>query len=76
MLDDVLEHGRIELVCDFLPATFADDEPGIPQHREMPRNRRPTRVEPVGYLTRRHGTLAQERQDLTTRVVGQGAKGS
>jgi hypothetical protein len=74
MLNEVLKYGRIQLVTDLLPMTFGHDEASLTQHREMPGDRWPTRVELRRDFPRRERSIAQQAEDATTSLVGECAK--
>ena len=71
MLDEVLKDGRVQLVIDRLALSFGDDEPTGPEHREMPRDGRPARMELVGDFAGRPWARAEEIENLPPRFVGQ-----
>ena len=73
VLDEVLEHRRVQLVMDRLPFAFGDNQAAGTQDGQMPRDRRPARVELGGDFTGRARAVAEEIEDVAARLVGEGA---
>src|SRR4030095_16983262 len=76
VLDEILEHRRIQLVDDLLPVALRENEPGVAEHAQVARDRRPRRREVIGDVAGRARTIAQETQYLAARRIGQGTEGS
>src|SRR6266567_1498055 len=70
VFDEVVEHGRIELIDDLLPVALRQNEVGVAQHGEVPRDRGPRRREAFGDLPRRARSVAQQAKDLAPGRVG------
>src|SRR6266545_4754650 len=71
--DDILEDRRVQLVEDFLPLPLCDYEARLAEDGEMPRDRRPARMEVIGNLAGSPGPAAQEIEDVAPRLVSKRA---
>src|SRR5262245_16503895 len=52
VLDEILEHRRVEFVLDLLSVSFGRDQTCLLEDAEVPRHSGPARVEPTGDLAR------------------------
>lgn len=74
MVDEVLEHGGVELVDDLLAVALGENEPGVAEHAEVPGDRGPRRGKVFGDFTRCARSVAQELEDVAARGVGECAE--
>src|SRR3954471_4355857 len=71
VIDHVLEHGCVELVDDLLAVALRENQLGVPQDREMARDRRPSGRKFLGDLPGGLRALPEELEDVATSRVGQ-----
>src|ERR1700694_1449617 len=74
VFDDVLKHGRIQLVHDVLAIPLGQNQLRVLQHAEMTRDGSPAGAELLGDLPRGARSGAQKLEDLAPGWVGEGAE--
>ena len=75
MVDEILKDRGIELVHDLLAVALGENEPGVAQCAEVPRDGRPRGGEVLSDLAGGFGSVAKEVQDLAPRRIGERAEG-
>jgi hypothetical protein len=74
VLNQVLKDRRVELVVNRLAFAFGDHEAAGAEHREVPRDGGPARVELIGDLPGRAGPGAEVVEDLPACLVRERAE--
>src|SRR4051812_37230641 len=75
VLDEVVEDGGVELVDDLLALSLGDDETGVAELPEVPRDGGPGSWEMVGDFARGLRTVFEETEDVAAGGIGQGFEG-
>src|SRR5712671_3399991 len=74
MFDDILKNGGVQLVHDVLSVPLGQDQIGVLEYAQVPRDCRPAGGELLGDFARRSRPRAQKLEDLTPGWIRQGSK--
>src|SRR5471032_1212688 len=75
VLDEVVEDGGVELVDDLLAVALGQNQSGVAQLPQVPRDRRPRGGEVRRDLAGRARSIAQQAENLPTSRISEGFKG-
>src|SRR5690349_4376594 len=74
LLEDIVEHGGVELVDDLLAVALGENEPGVAEHAEVARHGRPRGWEMLCDLARGARSVAEQLEDVASGRVSDCAK--